>query len=72
MDTEDYILKGTKLITNIKKKIIKSRIEVRLLNLQYKKYKTKSITKLKYKYIYMKFSFKNRVFFPKVIVGYKK
>ena len=52
MDTEQ-ILKGTKLILKIlKSKDEKPRIEVRLSKLQYKKYKTKSITKIKNTYIW--------------------
>ena len=66
MGTEDWILKGTKLMTNTKKKI--KNLEQRLDS---QKYNTKSITKIiKYIYIY-EICFKNRVFWGKVIVGFK-
>ena len=57
MDTEHQILKGTKLVTNIKKQRLKSRIKVRLSKIQYKNYKAKSITKI-FKNVYMKFACK--------------
>ena len=62
METEDQILKGTKLVTNIKKQRLKSRIKVRLSKIQYKKYKAKSITK-NFKNVYMKVALKIGSFF---------
>ena len=65
LDTEDWVLKGTKLITNTKKQILKIyRLDSEKYNIK-KKQSTKII-----KYIY-EVCFKNRVFFCKVIVGYK-
>ena len=87
MGTENWILKGTKLITNTKKQRLKilSRGQILkntvLKNKQKKQNKNKQKnkqTKKTYKsteiiiYIY-EFCFKNRFyFFCKVIVGYKK
>ena len=78
MGTEDWVLKGTKLITNTKKQRLK--IQSRVWNFKNtvlkkgrkkKKEKKNKVTKI-IKYIYMKFALKNRVFFFfKVIVGYK-
>ena len=65
MGTEDWVLKGTKLITNTKEKI--KNLEQ---SLDFQKYniKEKKVTKI-IKYKYMKFALKNRVFFCKL--GYK-
>ena len=65
MGTEDWILKGTKLITNTKKQRLK--IQSRVWNfkniiLKKRRKKMKKVTKI-VKYIYMKFAFKNWVFF---------
>ena len=68
MGTEDWILKGTKLITNTKKQI--KNLEQRLDSQKYNIKKTKRNHK-NYKNIY-EICFKNRVFFScKVIVGCK-
>ena len=70
MGTEDWVLKGTKLITNTKKAKIKN-LEQRLDSQNYN-IKKKKVTKIiKYIYIYMKFALKQGLFFCKVIVGYK-
>ena len=67
MGTEDWILKGTKLITNTKKQRLK--IQSRGQTLKNTKFK-KKITKV-IKNIY-EVCFKNRVFLKNmVIVGYK-
>ena len=66
MDTEDQILKGTKLITKYQKAKIKN-LEQRLDSEKHntkQKFKTKSITKIILKNIY-EICFKNRVFFEK-------
>ena len=68
MGTEDWVLKGTKLITNTKKQRLKIYSTGWILKNTILKKKTKSQNLL---YIYMKFALKNRVFFWKVIVGYK-
>ena len=81
MGTEDWVLKGTKLITNTKKQRLK--IQSRVWNFKNtvlkkgrkkKKEKKNKVTKI-IKYIYMKFALKNRLFlflfFLQVIVGYK-
>ena len=80
MGTEDWVLKGTKLITNTKKQKLK--IQSRVWNFKNtmlkkirrkRKRKTNKVTKI-IKKIYMKFAFKKIAsffFFCKVIVGYK-
>ena len=50
MDTEDFILKGTKLITNTKKQ----RLKIQSQRLDSQKYNIKKNHK-DYKYMYMKF-----------------
>ena len=71
MGTEDWVLKGTKLITNAKKQRLKIRSRVwkfQKYNIkEKKKKKKKSQSHKNYKYIYMKFALKNRVslFFAK-------
>ena len=68
MGTEDWALKGTKLITNTKKQTLK--IQIRgwsLKNIILKK-KTKSKN---YKIYIYEVCFKKQSFFKKVIVGYK-
>ena len=62
MGTEDWILKGTKLIRNTRKQRLKisSRGWIFKYNIKEKK---KSHKNYKYVYIYMKFALKNRVFF---------
>ena len=71
MGTEDWVFKGTKLITYQKAKIknLEQRLDFQKYNIKEKKKKKKS-QKLFKKYIY-EVCFKNRVFFGKVIVGYK-
>ena len=64
MGTEDWILKGTKFITNTKKKI--KNLEQKLDS---QKYNIFLIAKI-IKYIYMKFALKIG-FFCKVIVDFK-
>ena len=73
MGTEDWVLKGTKLITNTKKHRLKIQsLDFQKYNIKEKKGKKKVTKIIKKKYIYMKFALKNRVFyFCKVIVGYK-
>ena len=70
MGTEDWVFKGTKLITNTKKQrlkiqsggwIFKNTILKKRRNKKKEKKKTK-VTKIVI-YIYMKFALKNRVFF---------
>ena len=75
MDTEDWVFKGTKLITNTRKQRLKIQgrcwiFENTILKKRRRKKKNK-VTKIILKYIYMKFALKIRVFFGKVIVGYK-
>ena len=65
MGSEDLVLKGTKLITNMKKQ----RLKIQSRGQTLKKYSIKKNNK-SYKYIYMKLSLKI-VFFCKVIIGYK-
>ena len=67
MGTEDWILKGANLITNAKKQRLKIQSRGYTLKITILK---KKVTKI-IKYVYMKFDFKNRVFFCKLIVGYK-
>ena len=79
MGTEDWVLKGTKLITNIKKGKIKN-LEQRLDSQQYN-IKTTTATRTtgkkhtkswKLYNIYMKFALNiQSFFFCKLIVGYK-
>ena len=62
MGTEDWVLNGTKLITNIKKQRLK------VYSRRFQKYNIKEKKKKKSKiikeiYIYMKFALKNRAFF---------
>ena len=62
MNTEDQILRGTKLIAkNIKKQRLKPRMEFKPSKIQYKEYNTKSITKIK-TYIYNLFFKKQKLF----------
>ena len=72
MGAEDWVLKGTKLITNTKKKRLKIFSKGWIFkNTILKEKKSHKNYKI---YIYMKFAFKNRVFpyfFCKVIVDYK-
>ena len=68
MGTEDWILKGTKLIRNTKKAKIKN-LEQRLDAQKYNIKKTKQNCKSYFK-IYMKFALKIAIF-CKVIVGFK-
>ena len=74
MGTEDWVLKGTKLITNTKKQRLK--IESRgwiFKNTILKKRRKKKVTKI-IKYICMKFALKIGSLFwggSKVVVGYK-
>ena len=67
MDTEDQILKGTKLIKNTKKQRLKIWGRGETLKKEVLKRQNKSITKIikkKYIYIYIyEICFKNRVFF---------
>ena len=59
MDTEDQILRGTKLITNTKKQRLKIWGRGETLKKEILKRQNKSITKIiKYIYIYMKFALK--------------
>ena len=70
MGTEDWVLKGTKLITNTKKQRLKIQSRGWILKNTILKKKNK-VTKI-IKYIYMKFALKiGSFFFCKVIVGYK-
>ena len=75
MSTEDWVLKGTKLITNTKKQRLKIYSRGWIFKntiLKRRKKVTKIIKRIYiYIYIYMKLPLKNRVFFCKVIVGYK-
>ena len=68
MGTEDWILKSTKLITNTKKKI--KNLDQRLDSQKYSIKKTKQNCKNYKIYIY-EICLKNRIFFNKVILGYK-
>ena len=61
MGTEDWVLKGTKLITNTKSKDYKSLVEVN--SEKYNIKNTKQNKSHKHKNVYMKFALKNRVFF---------
>ena len=65
MGTEDWILNGTKLITITKKQ----RLKIQSIGQTLKKYNIKKITKFMI-HIY-EISFKNKVFFCKVIPGFK-
>ena len=67
MGTEDWVLKGTKLITNTKKQRLKIQSRGQTLKNTILK-KQNKVTKI-IKYIY-EICFKNRVFFGKIIVGY--
>ena len=67
MDTEDWILKGKKLITNTKKQRLKICSRGQTLNNAIFK-KENKVTKIIKN---MKFALKNGVFFFNVIVGYK-
>ena len=66
MGTEDWILKGTKLITNTKKQRLKIQSRGQTLKNTILKKKSQKLQK-----IYHEICFKNRVFCGKVIVGYK-
>ena len=67
MDTEDWILKGTELITNTKKQ----RLKIQSGGYTLKNTILKKIAKIIKKKIYIyEICFKNRVFFCKVI-GFK-
>ena len=69
MGTEDWVLKGTKLMTNNKKQRLK--IQSRGIDSQKHNIKKAKQKHKNYKNIY-EVCFKNRVFFfCKVIVGYK-
>ena len=72
MDTEDWVLKGKKLITNTKKQRLKIYSGGQILkNIILKKKNENKVTKI-VKNIYMKFALKKiGPFFAKVIVGYK-
>ena len=76
MGTEDWVLKGTKLITNTKKQRLKIQSRGWIFKntiLKDKKGKKKNkVTKITI-YIYMKFDLKigSLFFFCKIIVGYK-
>ena len=77
MGTEDWVLKGTKLITNTKKQRLKIQsrgwiLKNTILKKRRRRKERKKSQKLskKLKYIYMKFALKNRVF-SQVIVGCK-
>ena len=65
MGTEDWIFKGTKLITNTKKTKIKNleqRLDFQKYNIKEKK--KKKVTKIIFKkYIYMKFALKKQGLF---------
>ena len=66
MGTEDWVLKGTKWITNTKKTKIKNleqRLDFQKYNIKEKK--KKKVTKIII-YVYMKFALKNRVFFLQI------
>ena len=68
MGTEDWILRGTKVITNTKKQRLKIQNRSQTLKNTILK-KQNQITKI-IKNVY-EICFKNRVFFYEVIVGYK-
>ena len=71
MGTEDWVLKGKKLITNTKKQRLKIQSRGWIFKQTIlKKWKRNSQKLLN---IYMKFALKNQIsfFFCKVIVGYK-
>ena len=70
MGTEDQILKGTKLITNTKKQ----RLKIQSIGQTLKNTILKTQNKINhenYKKYICETCFKNKVFFCKVIVGYK-
>ena len=67
MGTEDWILKGTKLITNTKKQRLKIQSRGQTLKNTVLKKQNKIIKVIK-KY---EICFKNRVLFYKVMVGFK-
>ena len=76
MGTEDWVFKGTKLITNTKKQRLKIQgrgwiFKNTISKKRRKKKKEKSHKNYFKIYVYMKFALKNRVFLCKVIVGYK-
>ena len=62
MGTEDWVLKGTKLITNTKKQRLKIYSRGWILKNTILKKKKQSHKNYKI-YMYMKFALKNRVFF---------
>ena len=65
MDAEDWVLKGSKLITNTKKQRLKIYSKVwifKYIILNKQTNKKNKVTKI-IKYIYMKFALKNRVSF---------
>ena len=68
MGNEDWVLKSTKLITNTKKQRLKIQNKAQILNntILRKKQSHKN-----YEIYVYEVCFKNRVFFYKVIVGYK-
>ena len=71
MGTEDWILRGTKLITNMKKHKEKIKnLEQRLDSQKYSIKKTKQYRKSYFKKS-MKFALKIGSFFYKVMVGFK-
>ena len=69
MGTEDWVLKGTKLITNTKKQRLKFQSRGWIFKntiLKKRRRKQNKVTKvIKYIYIYMKFALKNSLFFEK-------
>ena len=71
MGTEDWILKGTKLITNTKKGRLKIQSRGYTLKNTILKKKKNKIKSQNYKIYIYEIGFKNRVFFCKLIVGYK-
>ena len=64
MGTENWTLKGTKLITSTKKQRLKSRVKVRLSKIQYLKKNHKN-----YKIYIYEICFKSRIF--SFLQGYK-
>ena len=69
MGTEDWLLKGTKLVTNTKKQRLKIQSRGQTLKNTLLK-KQNKIAQVKEK-IYMKFALKIVSFFDKVLVGFK-
>ena len=77
MGTEDWVLKGTKLITNTEKQRLKIQSRVwnfknTILKKRRKKRKREKKQSHKNYNIYMKFAFKKQgIFFCEIIVGYE-